>query len=293
MKNNMCLHLVNIISEQWDKSIETRYGNSVDTERLQQVWDNLSADFDVKMDQNPSRADFMLELVRDNSLLPADGTVLDIGAGTGIYCMTLAPFCGRADALDFSQGMLNKLKEKSAAANINNIRLINASWEDFPAYEKNKSSEKYDLVISSLNPSISNAEGLKKMNNSSRGHCVYIAACESTSKAENNIKEGIEEFLGIETAKSCGNDAIFPFNLLYFWGLNPRIEYLTFSWEHKYTPQKAWGFCEENYLRYGKMTDEVEQKIRDYIESHTVNGEYIEESLSTMAFVYWRARHLD
>jgi peptidoglycan-N-acetylglucosamine deacetylase len=64
-----------------------------------------------------------LELFRSRlpALLKGTGTVLEIGAGTGIFTLELARCCAQVHAVDLSGNMLRHLERKAAAAGIANI----------------------------------------------------------------------------------------------------------------------------------------------------------------------------
>lgn len=83
-------------------------------------------------------------MIRNLNLKP-DQVVMDYGTGTGLIALKLRPHVRQVLAVDTSQGMLDKLKEKLARMKIVNVEVLKASVEDgndhFPAV---------DVIISSM-----------------------------------------------------------------------------------------------------------------------------------------------
>jgi ArsR family transcriptional regulator len=68
-------------------------------------------------------ADVVLQVLKDTPL-PRRGTVLEVGPGDGSFLLELSPLFDRVVALDNAPGMLEKAREKAAAAALSNIEFI-------------------------------------------------------------------------------------------------------------------------------------------------------------------------
>ena len=79
-----------------------------------------------------------------NVPLSKNWKVLDLGAGTGLLTFYIQPYVKAIDAIDNSQGMLEKLKEKAESANILTINPILKGLE-----KDNLGENEYDAIISS------------------------------------------------------------------------------------------------------------------------------------------------
>lgn len=79
-----------------------------------------------------------------NVPLSKNWKVLDLGAGTGLLTFYIQPYVKAIDAIDNSQGMLEKLKEKAESANILTINPILKDLE-----KDNLGENEYDAIISS------------------------------------------------------------------------------------------------------------------------------------------------
>lgn len=77
--------------------------------------------------------------------LGKEDTLLEIGCGTGEFCIEAAKKCKEVIAIDVSQNMLEYAKNKALNRDVENISFVNAG---FLSYRHHK--EPLDLVVSSI-----------------------------------------------------------------------------------------------------------------------------------------------
>jgi ubiquinone/menaquinone biosynthesis C-methylase UbiE len=99
-------------------------------------------------DDNPGRrqvAAAIAQAIRAAVALRPDMTLLDYGAGTGLVTLALQPEVGEIVAADSSEGMLEALRVKLAAAGLTNVRPLHLDLEteDLP-------SAAFDVIVSSM-----------------------------------------------------------------------------------------------------------------------------------------------
>jgi SAM-dependent methyltransferase len=75
----------------------------------------------ARMDEDPF-------LLRVRAAIGGDGSVLDVGAGTGRHTLALAPHVGRVTAVDPSPAMLGLLREDVDAERLTNVEIVQSEW---------------------------------------------------------------------------------------------------------------------------------------------------------------------
>jgi ubiquinone/menaquinone biosynthesis C-methylase UbiE len=83
-----------------------------------------AATYDAKAGLDPAAE---LALLREHGL-DAGTTLVDLGAGTGLVALAAAPHCRRVVAVDPSSAMLARLRERAAAAGLENVECVEAGF---------------------------------------------------------------------------------------------------------------------------------------------------------------------
>jgi protein-L-isoaspartate O-methyltransferase len=83
--------------------------------------------------------ELLMRLFRDN--LCKEDTVLEIGAGTGYYTISIASLVRKLTAVEPASGMAHQLREKAAVHNVTNIDLHEEYFEQFTPHAR------FDYVI--------------------------------------------------------------------------------------------------------------------------------------------------
>jgi putative AdoMet-dependent methyltransferase len=86
------------------------------------------ARYDEKIPFDPSPE---IDLLVDQGLTDED-TVIDFGAGTGVFSLAVADYCDRVVAIDISETMLDVFQEKVEERRIQNVEIIH---DGFVGYE--------------------------------------------------------------------------------------------------------------------------------------------------------------
>lgn len=152
------------ILNAWSDRLTSKYGS------INEAWDRKAAEYDKDLEHS-NRVKFLDKIERHSPQ-----TVLDVGAGSGVFAIPLAKRVKRVVAVEPSPGMLDILKKKAESYNLTNIEYINKKWEDVSVdtlIEINNGE--YDAVICShaLYYITNLHNSFKKMNDISKGH-VYL-----------------------------------------------------------------------------------------------------------------------
>lgn len=100
---------------------ESRYAGAehVDPEQV--------ARYDDKVPFDPSTE---LDILRELGL-SADDTVVDFGAGTGVFTLAAAEHCDRVVAVDVSEPMLELVREKIEQADVHNVDVVHDGFVSY------------------------------------------------------------------------------------------------------------------------------------------------------------------
>ena len=134
-----------------------------------ELWDKKAVNFPRYNKKDDKFQQKVIKILKNENILTANTTVLDIGSGTGVYTIPLAKEAKEILALDISSTMLELLEEDSWNYSVNDkIKTINSNWQEF------ESKEKFDLVFASLSAAFSNDEDFEKILNYSKKHICFL-----------------------------------------------------------------------------------------------------------------------
>ncbi len=68
-----------------------------------------------------------VDVLREHGL-DRHSTVVDLGAGTGVFAIAVAPHCGRVIAVDVSPAMVDVLHRRVAASGLDNIEVVHGGY---------------------------------------------------------------------------------------------------------------------------------------------------------------------
>lgn len=92
------------------------------------LWADRALNFKQGVKRRWARADSSREFIL--SQLEPDGTVLDIGAGTGAWAALIAPRVRHVTAVEPSPSMAEVMRRDLAAEGITNVTIVDGEWPD-------------------------------------------------------------------------------------------------------------------------------------------------------------------
>lgn len=239
------------------------------------------------MGKSTARVEKALACISNRGYLQKDMDALDIGSGNGVFTLPFAKYYRSVTSLDISAPMQNEIRNKAAQSGLTNINYVTADWRNLDLKEMNM-RERYDLVLCSINPrGVCNYDTLNKMNQASRQGCCLIAF---TGRSASNHGADIQQIiLGRCLQTTGGNNIIFPFNVVYHMGGEPDMAYAPMNWERRQKPADAIDDICFNYWRFAEITDEIRNRVAEYVYANLEDGEYVDRTENLIGIMVWDA----
>ncbi|HWQ08121.1 MAG TPA: methyltransferase domain-containing protein [Holophaga sp.] len=141
-------------------------------------------------------------------------SVLDVGCGTGTLAIPLAGRVASVTAMDFSEGMIEKLVLGCRETNIGNVRALHAGWEDdWDAVGVGT----HDVAIASRSLVVEDLEAaIRKLDRAAR-----LQVCITSPAGDGPVDRRVLEAVGRPFQK--GPDYIYVYNLLHELGIYANV----------------------------------------------------------------------
>lgn len=183
-------------------------------------------------------------------------TVLDMGAGPGSLAIPMAGLVKMVTAVDFSPEMLAILRQNATDKGLNNIKIINGSWEDdWQAL----GIVPHDLVVASRSLAVDDLRGaLQKLNHFARQRVVI-------GDRVGNGPFDPALFAALGRQFTAGPDYIYTLNVLYQMGIHAKVAFIEPGQGRTYeSRQAAIDSCS---WMLGEMTPTEHEKLQIHLDS--------------------------
>lgn len=233
----------------WNEIWRKQQPRTFDEERNRSYWNKRAKTFSRPENVSPYVDRFL------NLLQPEPHwRVLDVGCAAGTLAVPLASRVCQVTGLDISPHMLAALQETCRAQNIQNIRPVEASWNDD---WQSLGIEPHEVVIASRSVIVPDLrQAIVKLNRFATSK-VCIAIPVGTGPFDPLLLRAIGR------PSRCGADYICVVNLLYQMGLRASLNFITYEEESGYQDE-AEAF-RAHQRRLGELTADEEQALRQYL----------------------------
>jgi len=230
-------------------------------EKNKKTWKSKTAgDWDKKATSFAKRTSTSIYTDKFLALLEPEPqwSVLDAGCGPGTLTLPLAPMVRRVTALDFSQKMLEILKNKAVKRQLNTITTNHASWEDdWQALQ----IPTHDVALASRSLAVKDLRAaLTKLSHHAREKVVIT----------DRVKHGPfdpDAFAAIGRPLNTGPDYIYTVNLLYQMGYLPTVNYIHLEETLRYA---SFSEAFEGYSwMFRELNAGEEKRLKKYVQSIT------------------------
>ncbi len=251
-------------------------------------WDKRAQVFD-KRSATPeavARKERILSMLRNAGALKPGSRVLDVGAGSGNWAISMAQMGASVVALEPSSGMIDILKQKIDTMGLgpDQISIMQQTWQEVDL-EKEGLAGQFDLVFSSMNPGVCDPVTLEKVMQASSNFC-YLSTFSGGSPG-NRYNDLFKQVTG-QTLKNSSWDFIYPFTYLYAQGYRPQIDFNVWDLDREETVDQAV----ENIIFFIQgMTDvtrEIREKLTAYVAGKAVDGKFNDKQSVCQGVMLWQ-----
>jgi len=192
-------------------------------------------------------------------------SILDIGAGTGTIAIPLAQKGANVTAIDLSCGMLKALNEDALQTGVSpSISTHQSDWDSFPL------SQKYDIVIASMTPAISDKDKMEKMISASHNIGIYVG----WGKYRTN--KLVHALVKAHNADECSSEgctkASHFISILAEKNIPYESDFFETSWADEYTYEEAKTYA---YDQLKRRKIEPDSEVVDAILASNTHGDKV------------------
>lgn len=250
-----------------------------------EVWDKRAENFDrsvnrVKDGEARDKDDYISKML-DRIEIKPDWTVLDIGCGPGTLAIPLAKQAKSITALDVSTEMLKRLKLHAEKIGLNNIKYINASWQD--AFSSGEAGS-HDIVVASRSLLSGDMKAALTYIRSAAARAAYLTF------PIIHLPFDWEVYKAIGREKKKHPPYIYIVNMLYQMGIHANVEILYSKVKVKFSSIEE--AIDSLQWRTDPFTPEEKIKLQEFLESKFAEQEgspvFRHEGKSQWALIWWQ-----
>ena len=207
--------------------------------------------------------------------------VLDIGCGSGDYCLELSGRANSVTGVDISPVLIDLCTRRAQKAGIGNVHFRKTDWlsDDLAGCPQPNG---FDMVLAHYSPAVHCFDGFIKMVRSTR----RFGLCCSELGWHNRIYKDVYRLAGMSMDDSCLNVSSMM-NILWHLGLEPSIRYRKERTVMELDVGTATHVMVSYMSIFGDYDHRFDKDIAEYIESVSSRGKVEFKDEWTNAYVLW------
>ena len=260
-------------------------GKAYEPEVQQRIWDRVAKEYGEKPIPSMVGDAFLAEMTR-NIQLCKDYRTLDIGCGSGVYSMALAPFVGEAVGIDISPNMIEYAAKRSRSLGLSNTSFQQVDW---PSADIDVLGFRgaFDVVFAHMTPAICDYDTFDKLNACSRNLCML----EKPTRRKNAVMDEAFRLVGLNRSEAQYHGDIWQaFTYLWYKGYSPRFFYHDEVWDNEKSAEDMVAWCTDRALLQKKLTEQEQAVIRELISGKAVDGKVREHTVTTRVKLVWKLK---
>lgn len=251
----------------------------------QRIWDRAAQSYGAH--PIPTFEDnYFLQYMEQALPLTKDLTTLDIGCGSGVYSMALAPRVGQAVGVDISPKMIEYANARSKELGLNHAKFRRVDWSRADIDELGFRGA-FDVVFAHMTPAIADFNTFDKMNACSRNLCLM----EKPTRRKDQLQDEAFRLAGINNSQEQFHGGVLEaFTYLWYNGRCPQFYYHDTIWDGEKTVEDMAAWCIDRAKLKKQLTAKDEVVIREFVESQAVDGIVREITTTTKVTMIWRVQ---
>lgn len=251
----------------------------------QRVWDRVADHYGAHpiptFEEN-----YFLRYINEAVALTRDLCALDIGCGSGVYSMALAPLIGEAIGVDISPKMIEHANSRCSDLGINNAKFYCMDWSRADIDELGFRGA-FDIVFAHMTPAVVDFSTFDKLNACSRNLCLM----EKPTRRKDSIQDEAFRLVGINNSQEQFHGGVLEaFTFLWYSGRCPQFYYHDTIWDGEKTVEDMVAWCIDRAKLKKQLTAKDEAVIREFVESQAVDGIVREITTTTKVTMIWRVQ---
>ncbi len=224
-----------------------------------------------------NQSDWILSRVN----LHPDLTIMDIGSGPGTLAIPLSRRARHVTAIDPSSEMLSCLRRRSIDEKIENIRIINKTWEEILPFED---VNPHDILVASYSLYMLDMRSALKKMISLANEYIFLFTFVGNPGWEYTALWP----LLYEEEYNIGPDYINLYNILYDMGIYANIEIFDFEHTHRFASiRKCVDYITASISDFSTRSKRI---IEEYVSTSLIrdNNQIVSQNKIRTAAVWWR-----